>query len=164
MSHHENPELRITRVFDAPREVIWRYWTDPEYYRRWQGPKGFTDCGSRIDVRVGGEHLTCFLSLDGQKLWSTGVYEEVVAPERLVITDSFADERGNVVPATYYGMGADYPLVARIVVTFEESAGKTKMTIRHEGVPAGTIDDMTTGWNESLDKIDSDLLAMAERR
>jgi uncharacterized protein YndB with AHSA1/START domain len=91
---------------------------------------------------------------DGQKIWSTGVYQELVAPERIVYKDSFADEEGNAVSASYYGMGNDIPFGMTVTVTFEDMSGKTKMTLRHEGIPAGEMSEMTVqGWNESFDKL-----------
>jgi hypothetical protein len=70
------------------------------------------------------------------------------------VTDSFADKDGNVVPASYYGMGEDFPLELQVIVTFEEQGGKTKMTLRHVGMPAGQASEMAgTGWNESFDKL-----------
>ncbi len=158
----ERRDVTITRVFSAPREIVWKYWTEPEYLMRWWGPQGYTSPSSRIDLRVGGRYLSVMQSPEGERIWSTGVYEEIVPPEKVVVTDSFADESGNVVPATHYGMKGDFPLSTRITITLEEDAGKTRMTVRHEGLPAGEIADGTeVGWNESFDKLESLLMRMA---
>jgi uncharacterized protein YndB with AHSA1/START domain len=147
-------ELTITRIFDAPRELVWKAWTEPERFKRWWGPKDFTAPFCTIDFRVGGVYLNCMRWPDGKDYWSTGVYREIVPMERIVYTDSFADEKGNVVPATHYGMSADIPLEMLVTVTFEEQKGKTKMTLRHAGFPAGTMSDMANaGWNQSFDKL-----------
>ncbi len=147
-------ELIITRIFDAPRALVWKAWTDPEHIQRWWGPKDFTAPACRIDFRVGGKYLFCMRSPEGRDYWSTGVYREIVPLERIVCTDSFADEAGNVVPATYYGMSPDFPLEMLITVTFEEDEGKTKMTLKHTGLPAGEMSEQTgAGWNESFDKL-----------
>lgn len=147
-------ELIITRVFDAPRELVFKAWTECEHLQRWWGPKGFTAPFCKIDLRVGGKYLFCMRSPEGKDFWSTGVYREIVPLERLVCSDSFADAEGNVVPATHYGMGADFPSETQVTVTFAEHDGKTQMTLRHAGIPAGMMRDMTnTGWNESLDKL-----------
>jgi uncharacterized protein YndB with AHSA1/START domain len=91
---------------------------------------------------------------DGKDYWSKGVYREIEPLERIVVTDSFADEKGNVVPATYYGMSEDLPLELLVTVTFEERAGKTTLTLRHSGFPPGPdYDGAKAGWNESLDKL-----------
>lgn len=147
-------EIIITRVYDAPRELAFRAWTDPEYVKRWWGPKAFTTPVSKIDLRVGGKYLSCMRGPDGKDYWSTGVYREIVPNERLVITDSFADEKGNIVPASHYGMTGEWPLEMLVTVTFEELGGKTKMILRHEGIPSGMMRELTqTGWSESFDKL-----------
>lgn len=153
MAADEN-ELTITRVFDAPCDLLWKAWTEPERVMRWWGPKGFTSPICKIDLRIGGSYLFCMLSPDGEDFWSTGVYREIVPPAKIVCTDSFADEDGNVVPATYYDMGDDFPLELQITITFEEHDGKTKMTLLHAGLPSGAMKDATAqGWNESFDKL-----------
>lgn len=144
----------ITRTFDAPRERIWQAWTNPERLMRWWGPKGFTAPACTIDLRVGGRYLYCLRSPEGQDFWSTGVYREIVEPERLVCSDSFADAAGNVVPATHYGMSPDFPLELQVTVTLEEADGTTRMTLRHVGIPPGTMSEMCeAGWSESFDKL-----------
>lgn len=146
-------ELVITRIFDAPRGLVWQAWTDPEHAVKWWGPKNFTAPVVKIDLRVGGKYLNCMRSPEGQDYWSTGTYREVVPPERLVFTDSFADADGNVVPGSHYGMGEDFPLEMLVIVTFEEVDGKTKMTLKHVGLPESMSDMTGTGWNESFDKL-----------
>jgi uncharacterized protein YndB with AHSA1/START domain len=146
--------LVITRIFDAPRELVWRAWTEPEMAMKWWGPKGFTTPACRIDLRVGGSYLFCMRSPEGQDYWSTGVYKEIVTLERIVCTDSFADEQGNVVPASRYGMTGDFPLELLVTVTFEEQDGKTKMTLTHAGFPVGEHrDGAQQGWSEMFDKL-----------
>jgi uncharacterized protein YndB with AHSA1/START domain len=147
-------DITITRIFDAPRDIVWKAWTDPEYCKRWWGPKNFTAPVSKIDLRVGGKYLSCMRGLDGKEYWSAGVYREIVPRERLVMTDSFADEKGNIVPASYYGMAEEWPMELQVTVTLEDFVGKTKMTLKHEGIPAGLMRELTeTGWNESFDKL-----------
>jgi uncharacterized protein YndB with AHSA1/START domain len=146
--------LVITRIFNAPREQVWKTWTEPEHMKRWWGPKGFTSPVSKIDLRVGGAYLSCMRSPEGQDFWSTGVYREIVPLERIVCTDSFADEKGNVVPASHYGMEGAFPLEMLITVTFEELDGKTRLTLRHDGIPAGQMSELTeAGWQQSFDKL-----------
>ena len=154
----EEGTLVIERVFDAPRELVWKAWTEPELVMRWWGPKGFTAPAAEIDFRVGGKILFAMQSADfndGRPIWSTGVYREIIPYERIVCTDSFADEKGNVVPATEYGMTPDFPLEMLLTVEFEDiGGGKTKLTLRHEGLPAGEMTEGAgAGWNESLDKL-----------
>ncbi|KAB2940485.1 MAG: hypothetical protein MPEBLZ_02976 [Candidatus Methanoperedens nitroreducens] len=147
-------ELVITRIFDAPRELVWKAWKDPELMKRWWGPKNFTAPVIKIDFRIGGKYLYCMRSPEGQDFWSTGVYREIVEPERIVCTDSFADEKGTKVSPSHYGISGDWPTEFLVTVTFEEHEGKTKMTLRHAGIPPGQMSDMAeAGWNESFDKL-----------
>lgn len=151
-------ELVITRIFDAPGDLVWKAWTDPDEIKKWWGPKNFTAPVSQIDFRVGGRYLYCMRSPEGQDFWSTGTYKEIVPGKRIVATDSFADAEGNVVPATHYGLGADFPLELEVTVTLEEKDGQTKMTLRHVGIPEGEMRDQTSaGWNESFDKLAENL-------
>ena len=146
-------DLDITRVFDAPREAVWKAWTDPRRFMRWWGPEGFTSPSCIMDLRVGGKYLFCMRSPEGRDYWSTGVYRDIVPLERIVLTDSFADEKGNVVPASHYGMQEEWPLELLVTVTFENDGGKTIMTLQHAGIPSGTVSECEDGWSGSFDKL-----------
>jgi uncharacterized protein YndB with AHSA1/START domain len=118
------------------------------------GPKGFTTPVCKIDFRVGGKWINCMRAPDGKDYWSTGVYREIVAPERIVTTDNFADAEGNVVRPSYYDMSGDRSGEMLITVTFEDVGGKTKLTLRHEGLPVGEHQSgANEGWNQSFDKL-----------
>src|SRR5262245_49094037 len=123
-------ELTITRVFDAPRELVFKAWTEPERFARWWGPKGWTTPHVTIDARPGGRIHFCMRSPEGIEIWNGGVFREVDPPSRLVTTDYFADEAGNPVPPTRYGMSPDFPAEALVTVTFEDIGGKTRLTFR----------------------------------
>ncbi len=149
-------ELVINRIFDAPRELVWKAWTEPELMMQWWGPKDFTTPSIKLDLRVGGEYLSCMRSPDGKDYWSKGTYKEIVPGQRLVLTDSFADDKGNIVPATYYGMSPEFPLESLVTVTFDENDGRTKLTLRYDdisSIPQSDLSDMQQGWNEMLDKL-----------
>lgn len=124
-------QIVITRVFDAPRGVVFKAWTEPEHMKRWWGPNGFTTPVCRIDLRAGGIFHNCMRSPEGHDYWSKGVYREIIEPERIVCTDCFSDAEGNFVPPTHYGLSPDWPQEALLTVTFTE----------HEG------------WSESLDRL-----------
>jgi len=146
--------LMITRVFDAPRELVWKAWTMPEYVMRWWGPEGFTSPLCTIDLSVGGRYLYCMRSPDRHDFWSTGVFREIDPPKRLVVTDSFADEEGNVVPASHYGMNWNWPVEVQVTATFEEYRGGTRFSLQYERTPPKEmINPMMVGWNQSLDKL-----------
>ena len=151
-------DLIITRVFDAPRERVWKAWTEPEQVKKWWGPRDFTAPHIDIDLQAGGKYVYCMRGAgpDGafRDYWGVGIYKEIVQLKRLVYTDSFADEKGNVVPATHYGMAPDFPLEMLVTVTFETRGTGTIMTLHHEGMPSGEMADMTKeGWNGSFDKL-----------
>ncbi len=148
-------KIVITRVFDTTRDLVFKAWTEPERVMRWWGPNGFTAPFCKIDLRPGGVFHNCMRSPEGQDFWSKGVYREVVEPERIVCTDSFSDEAGNLVPPTRYGMSADWPAEALITVTFAEHDGKTKFTLQHAvgSAPASERDQCRQGWSESLDRL-----------
>ena len=151
-------DVVLTRFFAAPREMVWRAWTEPEQLMQWWGPEHFTAPACTIDLRVGGRYHFCMRSPEGQEFWSTGVYREIVEPERLVCTDSFADAQGNIVPASHYGMPGDWPEALLVTVTLEDMNGGTKLTLRQAGIPAGEMRKMTAaGWNGSFDKLAASL-------
>ena len=153
----ERNELVITRMFDAPRAIVWKVWTDPVQMKKWWGPKNFTAAVIKIDLRVGGKYLYCMRGPDGKDFWSTGVYQEIAAPERFVVTDSFADASGNPVSASEYGVPGEWPDELRLTVHLVEQNGKTSMTLTHEGIPAEMHEMCNTGWNESFDKMAASL-------
>lgn len=149
-------ELVIVRIFDVPRELVWKAWTEPGEVKQWWGPKGFISPFSRIDFRTGGSYLFSMRSPEGEDYWNTGVYREIDPLGKIVITDSFADENGRVVPASYYGMGEGWPLEMLATIMFEEQNGKTRLTLKYSGIndiSAADLDNMEHGWNESLDKL-----------
>ncbi len=146
--------LMITRMFNAPRERVWRAWTEPEMIKKWWGPRGYTMPVVNIDLRVGGKIQSCMRSSDGKDIWSIGTIKEIVRPERLVITDSFADAEGYIVPASTYGMPGDWALELLITVKLEEQEGKTKLIFRHDGFPDSmNVDGARKGWGEMFDKL-----------
>jgi len=154
VSERGKQEVFITRLFDAPRDLVWQAWTDPRHFKLWWGPKDYTCPFCEMDLRVGGKYLNCMRSPEGKDYWSTGVYREIIPMERLVFKDCFADEQGNVVPATYYGLGADFPIEMLVIVTLEDQDGKTKLTLRHIDLPTGPDrEGAQLGWSQSFDKL-----------
>ncbi len=152
-------ELVISRVFDAPRELVWRAWTEPEHFKKWWGPKHFTCPVSTIDLRVGGSYLWCMRSPQGQDFYNTGVYREIVPMSRLVYTQSFADALGNAVAASHYGLPGDWPPEVLVTVTFEADGARTRVTWREAGIPAAMSDMAEAGCKQSLDKLAESLEA-----
>ncbi len=152
-------QIVIERVFDAPRETVWKLWTTPELLKQWWGPASFITPVSVIDFRKGGRYLHCMESSEGMRIWSTGVFREIAPLERIVMTDSFSDESGKIVPSTRYGMNPAYPLEMLITVTLKDynaiTPGMTKLTLTHTGkagISEAEIALMRQGWSESFDK------------
>lgn len=142
----------IERTFDAPVDIIWQMWTQPQHFKKWYGPEGFTVPVAEMDARVGGKRLVCMESPDGSmKMWTTGEYVEVVPNERLVYTDSMADENGNVVSPSAIGMPDGHPATTEVTVLFEDVGGRTKMVMTHAGVPADSPG--AAGWNQAFAKM-----------
>ena len=140
----------IERTFDAPIDLIWQMWVDPEHFKKWYGPKGFTVPVADMDMRVGGKRLICMESPDSSmKMWTSGEYTEVVPNEWLVYTDSPADDKGNVFSPSAMGMPDGYPATTEVTVLLEDLGGRTKMVMTHAGVPAGANE----GWEQTFDKL-----------
>lgn len=149
--------LHIVRIFDAPREKVWKAWTEPEHLKKWWGPKGFTAPEIRQDLKTGGKYVYCMQGPAGTEwdkpMWSGGEYKEVVPMEKIVATDNFTDENGNIIDPKEVGMPGEWPEQMVVTVTFEDApGGKTKLTLVHTGHPAEMADMAEAGWNESLDK------------
>lgn len=147
-----NQDVVIERIFDAPRELLFKVWTDPKHVQQWWGPEVFTNPLVEIDARPGGKLLIHMQAPDGAIYPDTGVFHEVVPPERLVFTSrAFEDESGNAL------------LEVLTTVTFAEHQGnKTKMTLTANVLKAapevqGALAGMEQGWSESFDKLDKHL-------
>ena len=101
---NETERMVVTRVFDAPRELVWKAWTDPKYVMQWWGPKGFTAPFCEMDFRVGGKFLCCMRAPDGREFWNGGEYHEIVLYEKIVSSMYFSDPEGNKVEPAQYGI------------------------------------------------------------
>ena len=138
-------ELVITRVFDAPRSLVFEAWTKPEHLVHWWGPKDFTLPFCKMEFRPGGAYRFCMRSPAGRDYWVRGVYREIVEPERIVWTGALDDEPGRETVMT---------------VTFAEHEGKTKLTVHQTFFDSDTTRGAQQGWTESLDRL-ADYLATA---
>ena len=150
-------DIVIHRVFDLPVSKVWQAWTEAEYFKKWWGPKGFTCPSSEMEARVGGRYLSCMRGPDGKEFWATGVVKELVPGKKLVVTDSFSDEKGNIKNASEYGMPGKWPNELLITVNLEGTNGTTKFKLQHEGIPEEMREDCIKGWNESLDKLEENI-------
>lgn len=141
--------LTITRVFDAPRELVFRMWTDPAHLANWLGPGGYTATVVELDVAPGGAWRTCIRNdADGTVEWSSGVYREVAPPEWLVFTFAWG------APGEPRG---DETLVT---LTFADLGGTTEMTFSQAPfASAGDRDGHADGWGQAFDKLAAALVS-----
>jgi len=142
----------IERIFNAPIDLIWKLWTNPKHFKIWYGPKGFSVPVAEMELRVGSKRLVCMASPDGSmKMWTAGEYLEIAPNQRLVYTESPADENGNLVSPSAMGMPEGYPATTKVTVELEDLGGRTKMKMTHAGVPASS--GAAGGWNQAFDKL-----------
>jgi len=139
-------ELVLTRVFDAPRELVFQAWTDPKHLAQWWGPKGFTNPVCELDLRPGGALRIVMRAPDGTDYPMTGVFREIVPPARLVFTNHAVDAQGNRL------------LEGLTTVSFAEQDGKTKLTLHTRAVAvvayaAAYLEGMEVGWTQSLERL-----------
>lgn len=135
-------ELRIVRVFDAPRDVLFRLWTEHEHLTRWCCPRGFSIPSSQGDIRTGGSFRTCMRSPTGEEHWLGGTYLEVSPPVRLVFTHGWQDADGKVDHET------------QVTVTFEDLGDKTRLTLHQASFRTrASRDGHAEGWQETLDNL-----------
>ena len=135
--------LVITRVFDAPRDLVWKAWTDPTHAQHWMGPRGFTATHLRSDLRPRGVWRACLRRDDnGEEYWQGGVYLEIAAPERLTYSFAWDDtnKRRNH--------------VTLVTLIFTEDQGKTMMSFRQEVFETvAECDGHQLGWNSTFDRL-----------
>jgi uncharacterized protein YndB with AHSA1/START domain len=150
-------EVLLTRIIDAPCELVFEAWTNSKHMAQWWGPRYFTNPICEMDVRPGGAILIHMQGPDGVVYPMKGVFREVVGPERLVFMGgAFDDETGKL------------RLESLTTVTFEEYEGKTKLTVhavvtRAEPGTEGALAGMEEGWSQSLDKL-AEFLAQVNNR
>jgi uncharacterized protein YndB with AHSA1/START domain len=158
----------LTRELDAPRELVWRAFTEPGHLIHWWGPKGFEVRECKVDLRPGGLFRYALRSPDGQDMWGRFVYREITPPERLVYIVSFTDERGNI---ARHPWSPTWPLQVLGTLTFAEQGGRTTVTIRwsaHEASEeeratfAAGRDSIRGGWTGTMDQLAA-YLATVER-
>jgi len=151
-------EVVIERSFDAPVDLVWKMWTDPEHFKAWYGPDGAAIPVAQMDVRVGGRRLVCMemqFPSGPMQMWFTGEYREVVENARLVYTESMSDEHGNVASPAEMGMPEGHPTTTEVRVELSDIGGRTNMVMTHVGIPSDSPG--AAGWITAFDKLDRHL-------
>ncbi|MDB6094329.1 MAG: hypothetical protein JWM32_1891 [Verrucomicrobia bacterium] len=161
----ESKPFVLSRVFDAPRDVVWKAWTEPQRLQQWFGPKGFSMPTCSMDLRPGGVFLYCLKSSDGEEMWGKWVFREIVAPSKLVVLVSFSDANAGV---TRHPMAPIWPLETLSTMTLDEENGKTRLTLvwtaynasldERNAFDAGH-ESMKQGWGGTMDQLDAYLAA-----
>ena len=144
----------IERSFDAPVDLIWQMWTDPQHLKEWFGPTGATIPVANMDVRVGGSRLICMevqTPAGPRSMWFAGEYVQVVANQLLVYTEFISDENGNVVSPRAMGMSDGHPTTTEVRVELKQLDATTKMVMRHTGIPSDSPG--AAAWTMALDKL-----------
>jgi uncharacterized protein YndB with AHSA1/START domain len=161
-----SPDFVASRVYDAPRDLVWKAFTEPERMKEWWGPKGFKVIASKMDLRPGGGYHYGMQAPNDSAMWGKFVFREIVAPERMVLINSFSDEACGI---TRHPMSPTWPLEMLSTFTFEDVGGKTKVTIRwapHNATDEErktfdtSHDSMRQGWGGTMDQL-ADYLAKA---
>jgi uncharacterized protein YndB with AHSA1/START domain len=156
-----------TRVLNAPRDLVWKSWTEVERLKQWWGPKGFKVFHAELDLRPGGTFHYGMKSPDGHDMWGKFTYREIAAPARLVFISSFSDPQGNIARAPFPGL--TWPLQTLSTVSLAERDGKTELTVRGAALEAsaeeqatfdGMHESMRGGWGGTFDQL-TDYLAKA---
>jgi uncharacterized protein YndB with AHSA1/START domain len=137
----------ISREFNAPRELVWKAWTERERLMKWFGPKGFTMPAAKLDFHAGGTFHYCLCAPDGKEMWGKFIYREIVPPQKLVFVISFSDEDGGV---TRHPFSTTWPLEMLTTTTLVERDGKTILTI--EWVPLNSTDEESKTFDAARDE------------
>ena len=160
-------EFVISRVFDAPRDLVWKAWTESERLIKWWGPRGFDILSTKVDLRVGGIFLYHLRSPDGLEIWGKFAYREISPPEKLVFINSFSDPAGGTTRAPFFD--GKWPLEILSTITLAEEGKKTKFTIKSVPYSASEIErktfeeaagSMQMGWSGTLDNLTDYLAAL----
>lgn len=146
-----NESIVIERIFEAPIDLIWQLWTQPEHFKKWYGPEGFTVPVAEIDLQVGGKRFIGMQSPDGSmKFWTAGEFMEIIPKTRLVYTESIADEDGNAI--TEPSSNGIPPMTTEVTVLLEDLNDRTRMVMTHAGLPEGS-GGANEGWKQSFNKL-----------
>ena len=161
----EIERMVVTRVFDAPRELVWKAWTEPKYVMQWWGPKGFTAPVCQMDFRVGGKSLCCMKTPDGQEFWNAIEYHEIVLHEKIVSSMYFSDSKGNKIDPAELGMEEAIDGAYDVTLFEDLGNGQTKLTyIGNEPIDSAKESGQFEGWVETLDKIAAVVAELAQAK
>jgi uncharacterized protein YndB with AHSA1/START domain len=149
----------ISRIFDAPPDILFKAFTVPEHIKKWWGPKGCEVIAAKLDLRPGGTFHYGLRTPDGGTMWGRFVYREIVAPHRIVLISAFSDASGGV---TRHPMSATWPLETLSTFRFTEHLGRTNFTVEasplnptplEQATFDGARENMRGGWTGTMDQL-----------
>ena len=168
---NSNQIFTISRVYDAPRDLVWSCFSDAEHMRHWWGPKGISIVNAAMDFRVGGIYHYGMQSPNGAIMWGRFVFREIVAPEKIVFINSFSDETGGLTRAPFFD--GKWPLEMLSVFTFDATApARTRFTVtwspldasdEERAVFAANFASMNGGWSGTLEKLQDYIITLKGR-
>jgi uncharacterized protein YndB with AHSA1/START domain len=150
----------VSREFNAPRDLVWKAWTDRESFIKWFGPKGCTITHAAMDFRVGGELHYGLRMPNGHEMWGKWIFREIVAPEKIVLANSFSNKDGDIIRPPFPG---NWSLQMLTETTFAEHDGKTTITLRWFPIDASEAErenfnqhrpSFAQGWKGTFDQLD----------
>jgi len=154
------PQLVITRVFNAPAALVFKAWTEPVGLAQWWGPAGTTITIKTLDLKPGGRFHYCMHMPNGGEMWGLFTYREITPPQKLVFVNSFSDAEGNIVRGPFF---PNWPLEILNTLTLEETDGKTTLTLKGGPINATEeemqvfathVQSMQGGFGSSFNRLD----------
>jgi uncharacterized protein YndB with AHSA1/START domain len=150
-------DLVVTRIIDAPLELVWKAWTDPEQVKRWWGPKDYTSPDCRIDFREGGKYVFCMRAPEeqgGQDSYTSGTYLKIMPMQLLEFTQYLSDKDGNKIDPSVIGMPPDFPKEIRTVIVFKAKRDMTELLItEYNWTPGQMFVYSLAGMHQTIDKL-----------
>lgn len=169
MQAQNQDEFVISRVFDAPRELVFDAWTRKEHLDKWFGPKGCQIVGGELDLRQGGSYHYGMRMPDGNVMWGKWTFREVKRPEKLVLISSFSDEQGGI---TVHPGNPHWPRLTLSTTLFESQGPRTLLTIKWQPHQATDIErrtfaenhaSMHGGWSGTFEQLASYLAEVVRK-
>ena len=149
----------IARKFEAPREMVFKAWTEVDRLKQWFGPKGVSIKHAELDLRPGGTFHYCMRTADGKEMWGKWTFSEIVEPRRIDLVMSFSDEHGGI---TRHPFAPDWPVKMRSTTNFTEQQGGTLLDLQwfpvdptdaeHRAFDSG-YNSMQQGWTGTFDQL-----------
>jgi uncharacterized protein YndB with AHSA1/START domain len=150
-------DLIVTRIIDAPLELVWKAWTEPERVMKWWGPKHYTSPSCTIDLREGGKFIFCMRAPEdqgGQEHYTSGIYRKIIPMQYLEFTQSLADKDGNPIDPAQVGMPSDFPAEIRTSIVFKAKGDMTEVIITEYDWPVSQMYVYSlAGLHQTIDKL-----------